>query len=122
MDNIYENESVEVAKTSTQLQNELWSKLQDANIKCQNEIESGCSWNNKNVWLSMENQHNFKATFDLCRDGLKEFPIKLLLGEEYHTFTKLSTLQDFYVSTINHVEKTLQIGRASCRERVYVLV
>ena len=81
-------ESVEV-KTSTQLQNELWAKLQDENIEADNKIAGGMIWKDYNVWLSMENQFNFKAVFDLAQQDMPVLPVTFKFGDEFHEFTTL---------------------------------
>ena len=104
-------ENIEVKYSTQELHNQLWKKLQDLNILCDSKILNH-KWHGHNVWLSLENQHNFKATFDLCREGLKTIPVQMKIGDEYYKFTSLSELTDFYLSTIEHVESCLE----ECRE------
>ena len=45
-------------------------------------ILSGYQWNGYNVWLSTENQFNFKAAYDVAvQTGGATLPIKFKLGE-----------------------------------------
>ena len=46
-------------------------------------ILSGFVWNGESVWLSTENQFNFKAAFDVAvQTGGATLPIKFKLGED----------------------------------------
>ena len=60
-------------------------------------ILQGFKWNGKNVWLSLENQINFRAQYDLCiqTDGMN-LPLKLKLGEREDGVyvVPLATLRD----------------------------
>lgn len=74
-------------------------------------------WNNIPVYLSQENQLNFKAAYDLAvqTDG-KTLPVRFKLGEDadgnpmYHTFTELSDFADFYTKAVAHVIAALNEG------------
>lgn len=87
------------------------------NAQIDKSILSGFSWNGKNVWLSTENQMNFKAAYDLAiqTDGAT-LPVKFKLGEEtdgtpiYHTFSVLSEFTDFYTKAVTHVVGCLNEG------------
>lgn len=80
-------------------------------------ILEGFSWNGKRVWLSTENQMNFKAAYDLAvqTEG-QTLPVKFKLGESadgtpvYHTFTALSAFTDFYTKAVTHVVSALREG------------
>lgn len=80
-------------------------------------ILSGFIWNGKKVWLSSENEFNFKAAYDLAvQTNGETLPIKFKLGEDengdpvYHTFTKMSAFSDFYTSAIAFINQTLNEG------------
>ena len=80
-------------------------------------ILSGFIWNGKKVWLSSENEFNFKAAYDLAvQTNGETLPIKFKLGEDengdpvYHTFTKMSAFSDFYTSAIAFINQTLIEG------------
>lgn len=82
-------------------------------------ILSGFFWNGKPVWLSSENQFNFKAAYDLAvqTDGAS-LPVKFKLGEDaqhkpvYHTFTKMTSFTEFYAQAIAFINQTLNEGWA----------
>lgn len=82
-------------------------------------ILSGFIWNGKKVWLSSENEFNFKAAYDLAvqTDGAS-LPIKFKLGEDengvpvYHTFKTMNSFTDFYTSAITFINQTLNEGWA----------
>lgn len=80
-------------------------------------ILTGFSWNGKPVYLSSENQFNFKAAYDLAfqTDGAN-LPAKFKLGEDaegnpvYHTFTKTEVLADFVMRTFAYINNALKEG------------
>lgn len=80
-------------------------------------ILTGFVWNGKPVYLSAENQMNFKAAYDIARDTAgASLPVKFKLGEDadgepvYHTFTKLEPLADFVMKAMAFVVTTLNEG------------
>lgn len=80
-------------------------------------ILTGFVWQEKQVWLSTENEFNFKAAYDLAvQTGGATLPVKFKLGEDkngnpvYHTFTELSEFTDFYTKAIAFVNTTLNEG------------
>ena len=80
-------------------------------------IINGFSWNGKPVYLSQENQINFKAAYDLAvqTEGAI-LPIKFKLGEDsdgepvYHTFTSLNAFSDFYTRAVSFITTALANG------------
>ena len=87
------------------------------NAKTDEVILTGLKWNGKPVYLSSENQFNFKAAHDLADEtGGAILPIKFKLGEAengdpvYHTFTKTETLADFVSSIFVHIQGTIKAG------------
>ena len=80
-------------------------------------ILTGLKWNGKPVYLSSENEFNFKAAYDLAKetDGAI-LPIKFKLGEDengdpvYHTFTKVDVLADFVTHIFTHIQTTIKAG------------
>lgn len=77
-------------------------------------IRSGFRWRGMPVWLSQENQLNYKAAYDLAvqTDGAT-LPVIFKFGTEqpvYHTFDNLADLTDFYTSAVRHVQDTLETG------------
>lgn len=90
---------------------ELINKETDAKIL------TGFTWNGKPVYLSAENQMNFKTAYDIARDTAgASLPVKFKLGEDadgapvYHTFTKLEPLADFVMKAMSFVVTTLNEG------------
>lgn len=89
------------------------------NAETDAKILNGFTWNGKPVYLSAENQMNFKAAYDIARDTAgASLPVKFKLGENadgepvYHTFTKLEPLQDFVMRAMAFVVATLNEGWA----------
>lgn len=80
-------------------------------------ILSGFVWNGQRVWLSAENQFNFKAAYDVAvqTDGAT-LPVKFKLGEDadglpmYHTFNSMNAFTDFYTGAISFIQQTLAAG------------
>jgi hypothetical protein len=80
-------------------------------------ILCGFVWNEKPVYLSSENQFNFKAAYDLAvqTDGAN-LPVTFKLGElsdgtpVYHTFEEMAEAQDFYVKAVTFINQTLAAG------------
>lgn len=78
-------------------------------------ILSGFIYEDSVVWLSTENQFNYKAAYDLAvqTEG-KSLPVMFKLGSEeepvYKTFETLDVLADFYTRAMSHVQSTLQNG------------
>ena len=79
-------------------------------------ILTGFVWNNKQVYLSSENQFNYKAAYDLAvQTNGATLPIKFKLGENdgttvYHTFNTLNSFTDFYTKAISFINATLNEG------------
>lgn len=80
-------------------------------------ILTGFSWNGKPVYLSSENQFNFKAAYDLAfQTGGANLPAKFKLGEDaegkpvYHTFTKTEVLADFVMKAFAFINAVLKEG------------
>ena len=85
------------------------------NRRIDNEILSGFSWNGMSVWLSTENQFNYKAAFDLAvqTEGAT-LPVTFKFGSTldpvYHEFTTLEDLTDFYTKAMAYVNTALKAG------------
>jgi hypothetical protein len=78
-------------------------------------IMSGFVWKDMQVWLSSENQFNYKAAYDLAvQTNGANLPIKFKFGSTedpiYYTFESIGDLQDFYISAINFINTTLNEG------------
>lgn len=72
-------------------------------------------WKDLPVWLSMENQFNYKAAFDMAvlTNG-KSLPVKFKFGTDsepvYHEFTTLDDITDFYSKAVSFKDETLSEG------------
>jgi hypothetical protein len=91
--------------------------LSDINAQTDAKILTGFVWNDKPVWLSRENQFNFKAAYDLAvQTKGKSLPVKFKLGEledeapVYHTFEDLSEIADFYTKAMVYINQCLNEG------------
>lgn len=85
------------------------------NAQIDNAIISGMTYNGVKVWLSSENQFNYKAAYDLAvqTEG-KTLPVVFKFGTDeapvYKQFTTLNELTDFYIESVSHVQNTLSKG------------
>ncbi len=91
--------------------------INQINTNTEEKILRGFVWKGKHVYLSTENQANFKAAYDLnMQTGGKMLPIKFKLGEDeegsavYHTFADMTEFSDFYVSAVAHINNCLRDG------------
>ena len=82
-------------------------------------ILQGFRWNEVSVYLSKENQMNFKAAFDLnMQTGGLMLPVKFKLGEDtegnavYHTFENMEDFTDLYTSAVSYINQCLNEGWA----------
>jgi len=80
-------------------------------------ILSGYVWRNNPVWLSSENQFNFKAAYDLAyQTNGASLPAKYKLGEDaqgnpiYYDFIDLATFQDFYFGCVGWIQRCINDG------------
>lgn len=78
-------------------------------------ILSGLRYDGQLVWLSSENQANYKAAYDLAVQTQGEtLPYKIKLGtEDSPTYKEFLTLQDFkafYLTVQKHIDKTINDG------------
>lgn len=85
------------------------------NNRVDDDILRGFTWNDIPVWLSMQNQFNYKAAYDLAvQTSGSSLPVTFKFGTEaepvYHTFTELSDITDFYVKAVAYTEKVLNDG------------
>ena len=85
------------------------------NSKIDKEILSGFVWNGMSVWLSSENQFNYKAAYDLAsQTNGDSLPVTFKFGDTdnpvYHEFKTLDDIADFYVKAMSHVNNTLKEG------------
>lgn len=85
------------------------------NERIATEILSGFNWKGMDVWLSAENQFNYKATHDLAvQTNGASLPVTFKLGSDqepvYYTFSEVSELTDFYTSMLDYINDTLAEG------------
>lgn len=78
-------------------------------------IRSGFVWNELPVWLSTENQFNYKAAYDLAiQTGGATLPVTFKFGTDetpmYHEFNTLNELTDFYTKSMGYVQGVLESG------------
>lgn len=83
----------------------------------EDKILQGFKWDNTIVWLSTENQFNYKAAFDLAvQTNGASLPVTFKFGTDeepvYHEFTDITELQDFYTKAMKFVQDTLKEGWA----------
>lgn len=85
------------------------------NARIDEAILTGFRWEETPVWLSTENQFNYKAAFDLAiqTDGAN-LPVVFKLGTDekpvYREFTTTDELKAFYTAATAHVQQTLAAG------------
>lgn len=86
------------------------------NAQIDQQIASGFVWKGIPVWLSMENQFNYKVAHDIAiqSDGLILPTFKFGTTEEpvYYAFEDLGDLKDFYTKAMAFVTETLAAGWA----------
>lgn len=85
------------------------------NQQTDEKILAGLEWRGMPIWLSSENQFNYKAAYDLAvqTEGAT-FPVMFKFGTDdepvYYEFTELEELAEFYRATVQHVQGALQEG------------
>lgn len=87
------------------------------NNQVDKKILSGFRWKDMPVWLSSENQFNYKASFDLAvQTNGQNLPVRFKFGTDkypkYYDFKTIDELSDFYTSAIKFINDTLQEGWA----------
>lgn len=87
----------------------------DINEQIDNKILSGFVWNDTSIWLSTENQFNYKAAFDLAMmTSGANLPITFKFGSDndpvYHEFKEIAELQDFYTKAVSYINTCLSEG------------
>jgi hypothetical protein len=117
---LYEWHEVSLNKTSTNaltLDIVKTAILNDINKRTDEKILSGLVWKGNPVWLSQENQFNFKAAYDLAvQTQGATLPVTFKLGEAedctpvYHTFETMEDSTDFDTSAVNHIHQSVADG------------
>ena len=85
------------------------------NSLCDEEIRSGLEFEGNQVWLSQENQINYKSAFDLnfqnVSAGKPFIPMTFKLGTDeepvYRNFEDISDMQVFITACFTHIQNTL---------------
>lgn len=82
------------------------------NRLCDEEILGGFRFESVPVWLSAENQFNYKAAFDLAvQTAGKNLPLTFKFGTNttpvYRKFETLDDLQGFFLKAIAYINETL---------------
>ena len=97
--------------------------IADINARTDEKIVGGLVWtpqaggNPIPVWLSTENQFNFKSAYDLAvqKQGAT-LPVTFKMGEDeegnpvYHTFETMEDADDFYLQAVAYINTTLSAG------------
>lgn len=127
-EDLYEWYEVYLPKTQTpalSLQVVKDAIIGDINARTDEKIMSGFVWNPAAggdpipVWLSTENQFNFKSAYDLAvqKQGAT-LPVTFKMGEDadgnpvYHTFETMDDADDFYIKAVTYINQTLAEGWA----------
>lgn len=85
------------------------------NEQIDQKILSGFVWRGYPVWLSTENQFNYKAAYDLAvQTNGESLPVVFKFGTTeqpaYYEFNNLTDLSDFYLSAMSYINNTLTEG------------
>lgn len=85
------------------------------NTQTDTSILSGFEWNGMSIWLSSENQFNYKAAYDLAvQNAGNTLPVTFKFGTDdapcYHTFNTVEELSDFYTKAMQHILSVLADG------------
>lgn len=84
------------------------------NTRIEEKILSEFTWRDVPIWLSMENQFNYKAAYDIAAQSggeiLPTFKFGTTESPVYYKFESLEDLRDFYISAMSYVTDTLVKG------------
>ena len=96
------------------------SEIKDIIINYYNQLISqtiltGFVWKDMNVWLSNENQINYKIAYDLAvQTNGSSLPIVFKFEKEnktiFHEFNTVEEITDFYMKYVKHIQNTLMQG------------
>ena len=89
--------------------------IAQVNRNVEEKILCGLMWRDMPIWLSTENQFNYKAAYDLAvQTGGQSLPVKFKFGTDeapvYYTFTTLEELQEFFMTSLAVVQRVLDEG------------
>lgn len=85
------------------------------NEQTDEKILAGFKWQGVPVWLSSENQFNYKTAYDLAvqTEGAT-LPVRFKFGTDdepvFWEFYELGELKEFYLASVRHVQDALQEG------------
>lgn len=82
------------------------------NAEAEERIRQGLRWQGAVVWLSMENQLNYKAAHDLAlQTNGANLPVTMKFGDDgapvYHTFADTGELTEFMAAVVRHITDVL---------------
>jgi hypothetical protein len=91
--------------------------LSEINKRTDAKILSGFVWRDMSVWLSSENQFNYKAAYDLAvQTNGANLPTVFKFGSssdpQYYKFETVEELSDFYTKAMAYINEQLAIGWA----------
>ena len=91
--------------------------LSEINKRIDKKILTGFVWKEMPIWLSTENQFNYKAAFDLAmQTNGNNLPTTFKFGTTenpvYYEFKTIEDLMDFYVSATTYINNCLLEGWA----------
>lgn len=87
------------------------------NNETDRKILEGFVWKDMPVWLSTENQFNYKAAYDLAvQTNGATLPVRFKFGTDavpvYYNFESLEDFADFYTQAMVHINMVLNEGWA----------
>lgn len=88
----------------------------EINARTSRKIIEGLAWNGMPVWLSTENQLNFKSAYDMAVQTAGEsLPVRFKLGERdgeavYWTFSTIEEITSFHNAVVEHIHGCLERG------------
>lgn len=87
------------------------------NNETDHKILEGFVWKGMPVWLSTENQFNYKAAYDLAvQTNGATLPVRFKFGTDavpvYYNFESLEDFADFYTQAMVHINMVLNEGWA----------
>lgn len=85
------------------------------NKEVETAILEGFVYKGFSVWLSAENQYNYKAAHDLAvQTNGRNLPVTFKFGSDehpqYYTFKETEELTDFYIQVVRHIQSKLAEG------------
>lgn len=91
--------------------------LSEINRRTDELILSGFVWKDMSVWLSTENQFNYKAAYDLAvQTNGANLPQVFKFGDTlnpiYYKFETVEDITDFYTKASTYINQVLAIGWA----------